>query len=318
MNKEITYVPKGLFKNRHINTCFPSLFRRVSVTYTRERLELSDGDFLDIDTIKNGNSRALVLCHGLEGSSKSKYIQGMAKYFSQKGWDIFAINYRGCSGSMNRKPFFYHSALIKDLDEVLIKTESYNQVLLSGFSLGANLILRYLALIEKLPHNLKGAAVISPPCDLKSSTEKMLKKENFIYTEFFLRKLRKKIIHKHKIFPKEIPLNEVLKAKNLYDFDNCFTAKLAGFKNADEYYEKSSSKPHLHKITLPTLIVTPLDDPIMGEKCYPYKEAKENSNITFETPQYGGHIGFSSLKDFPYWQEERIFSFFNFIEKNLS
>ena len=92
------YKPSLIFKNAHINTCFPTLFRKINVSYTRERISTPDEDFLDIDWMKNGNTKVIVLCHGLEGSSRSKYIQGTARYFSERGWDILAMNYRGCSG----------------------------------------------------------------------------------------------------------------------------------------------------------------------------------------------------------------------------
>ncbi|MGL5542412.1 MAG: YheT family hydrolase [Fusobacteriaceae bacterium] len=311
----MNYIARGLFKNPHINTCFPTLFRKVEISYKRERILLKDGDFLDLDTIKRGHKNAIVLCHGLEGSSKSRYILGMAKYFSERNWDVIAINYRGCSGEMNSKPFFYHSGATGDLEEVLKTTEGYDKVFLIGFSLGATLILRYLATGNFFPKNLQGSSVVSPPCDLKSSSLAISKKENLIYNKYFLRKLKKKIILKHKIFPDIIPLKEIIQCKSLYDFDNCFTAKINGFKDAEDYYEKSSSKPYLHKITIPTLIITPLDDPIMGKECYPVEECKKNPYLTLETPKYGGHIGFATLKNFPYWQEIRIYNFFENLEK---
>ena len=140
----IEYKPCFLFRNKHINTCFPTLFRRINIEYERERIDTPDGDFLDLDWIKNGNDKIIVLCHGLEGSSRSKYIQGTARYFSERGWDVLAINYRGCSGEMNRKLTFYHMGYTEDLETALKKTSQYKKVVLAGFSLGANVVLKYL------------------------------------------------------------------------------------------------------------------------------------------------------------------------------
>ena len=140
----LEYKPCFLFQNKHINTCFPTLFRKINIEYKRERIDTPDGDFLDLDWIKNGNDKAIVLCHGLEGSSRSKYIQGAARYFSERGWDVLAINYRGCSGEMNRKLTFYHMGYTEDLETTLKETSQYKKVALVGFSLGANLVLKYL------------------------------------------------------------------------------------------------------------------------------------------------------------------------------
>lgn len=308
----IEYKPNWLFKHKHINTCFPTLFRKINVNYTeRERINTYDGDFIDIDWIKNNNSKLLVLCHGLEGSSKSKYIQAHAKYFSERDWDILAMNYRGCTGE-NRKPSAYHGGLIADL-KLLIeeKGKNYKIVVIGGFSLGANLVLKYLG-TETYPKNLKCGFAVSPPCDFFSSNNQLKKLENKIYVIRFLKKLKNKCEIKYLTHPEWrnlININEIRKVKTIEEFDDVYTGKFFGFNGYKDYYTKVSSKKDIVNIYIPTYILTPLDDPMMGKECYPYEEVKKNKNIIFETPKYGGHIGFSSFKDFPYVLEEKNYNF---------
>ncbi|MFK4785226.1 YheT family hydrolase [Fusobacterium sp. MFO224] len=309
----IDYKPKFLFKNKHINTCFPTIFRKINVSYKRERLETYDGDFIDVDWIKNKSDNLVILCHGLEGSSSSKYIKGNAKYFSERGWDVLAINYRGCSGEENRKIYFYNSILTDDL-KILIeeKGKHYKNIVTVGFSLGANLILKYLGCEKSFPENLTCAVTVSPPCNFFASSEKLKKKENIIYRLKFLNKLKNKIKEKYKNNPQYremIDLEAILKTKNLEEFDEEFTAKYSGFKGVKDYYEQSNTIKTLKNIKIPTYIITPLDDPIMGKECYPYEEAKKNQNILFETPKYGGHVGFSSLNHYPYILEKAIYEY---------
>lgn len=316
----IDYIPNFLFKNKHFNTCFPTLFRKVNIEYQRERLETPDEDFLDIDWIKNNNNKLLILCHGLEGSSHSQYIKGMAKFFSDRSWDILAMNYRGCSGELNKKPYFYHSGFTQDLDFLVNINKKYSQIALVGFSLGANMILKYLGERNNYPKNLIGAAVVSPPCDMEGCSIKIRQFSNKIYTLNFLKSLKQKVLDKDKLYPgiyeNYIDLKKLSQAKELHDFDEFFTAPLHGYRNAHDYYENNSSKKLLKNIKLPTFILMPLDDPIMSTSSYPFIESQKNNFITLETPKFGGHVGFAALEDSPYWDEKKIFEFLSDISIN--
>lgn len=307
----IDYKPSFIFRNRHINTCFPTLFRKINVSYKRERYDTYDGDFIDVDWIKNNNDRAVILCHGLEGSSKSKYIQGMSRYFSERGWDTAAINYRGCSGEVNRKVTFYHAALTDDIKLVIEKCKNYKYIAVIGFSLGANMTLKYFGTEKDIPDNVICGTAVSPPCEFFSSSERLKKFENIIYKLKFLGPLKEKAIAKAKDYKGLVDVEKIRKAKNIEEFDDAFTARFFGFKGVKDYYKKASSIKDIPNIKKPVYILMPLDDPIMGKECYPYKEAEENKFITLETPRYGGHVGFSSFKHYPYVTEERIFDFVN-------
>lgn len=311
------YKPCFLFRNGHINTCFPTLFRKINVEYTRERIDTPDDDFLDIDWIKTGSSKVIVLCHGLEGSSRSKYIQAVGRYFSERGWDVLAVNYRGCSGELNKKITFYHMGYTQDIETVLEKTKEYNEMVLAGFSLGGNLILKYLGERSVYPENLVCGMAVSPPCELVSNSVNFRKKSNFIYRRYFLKQLKEKVAKKALMFPDKINMKLMDKVEDMEDFDTLFTAYFNGFLDGIDYYEKTSSINFIPDIKKPTLILTPLDDPIMSKECYPRKEAAANSFITLETPKYGGHVGFSSLFSRDYWLEKRLYEYVYDIEKKL-
>ena len=312
---KLDYKPSFLFRNGHINTCFPTMFRKIEVKYRRERINTPDLDFLDIDWIKNGNRKVIVLCHGLEGSSRSKYMQGVAKYFSTRGWDILAMNYRGCSGEVNKKIKFYNMGQIEDLDEVLKKTRDYEKVVLVGFSLGGGLVLNYLGRKKELPENILCAIAVSAPCDPFGSAKTFLKKENKIYTKYFMDKLKRKIVEKSVIYPGKINVDKILKCKTIEEFDEYFTAPQYGYRDALDYYEKVSPRKIIPFIKIPTLILMAEDDPIMSESCYPVKEARKNKHIDLQITKYGGHVGYANLFGEHYWLEERLFEYVDSVEK---
>ncbi len=294
---------------------FPSLFRRVrSVHYQRERIETPDGDFLDLDWSRNGSSRLVILLHGLEGDSTRAYMLGMAKALNNAGWDAASLNFRGCSGECNRRLGFYHSGETEDLHTVIshvVEQHTYSDIALVGFSLGGNVILKYLGEQGKRTHPLiKKAVAFSVPCDLASSSEKISRAANSIYLKRFLRMLRKKIRMKMRIMSDAINDRDYRLIKTFKDFDNRYTAPIFGFKDAEDYWEKASCKPLLSRISIPTLLVNAADDPFLTRACYPYEEAGANPMLLLEIPQFGGHVGFVTFNGKgEYWSESRAVSF---------
>ena len=309
------YTAPLFFVSKHLETIYPVVFRNIKdVNFKRERIELNDGDFLDIDWIKKGNKRLLILCHGLEGNTTSKYLQGMAKAASNNHYDIAALNYRGCSGEINRNFRFYHSGETNDLDAVIqfiISKNHYIEIGLIGFSVGGNIILKYLGEKEKtLSPLIKAAVNFSAPCDLKASANTLAKWHNKLYLDRFLKSLRLKIEAKTKQFPSSINLNNYNTIKNFTDFDERYTAPIHGFQDASDYYKKCSSIHYISKITLPTLLVSALNDPFLSEECYPFEQAKKNDQFFLETPKKGGHCGFyKNNKNGNYWSENRALEF---------
>lgn len=309
------YKPSILFKNKHINTIFPTYFRKIELNYERQRLYIENNDFLDFDWIKNNNSKLLILCHGLEGSSNSHYIKAFSKYFSERSWDTLALNYRACSGEINSSPFFYVSGRGDEIKIALEISKNYSDIILAGFSLGANKVLDYMAKEIYKPENLKGAFVVSPPCDLYGSSIMMKRGINKIYSNFFLKQLKNKVTKKLEKYPNifddfNISIEKVLKTKNLMDFDNEFTAKINNCQDAMEYYIKNSSLYSLDKIDKTCHILTALDDPMMSKTCYPIEAVKKNKNLSLTMPKFGGHVSYASFNK-EYWLEQYAYNYIN-------
>ncbi|GLR20135.1 YheT family hydrolase [Portibacter lacus] len=307
------YRPSVLLRNGHINTIYTSLFRNEpEVKFERKRISTYDEDFLDLDLITQNSKKVVILCHGLEGSSGSKYISGTSHLLSENGYDICAMNYRYCSGEINRTPQLYHSGYTPDLHCVIESIESdYEEIYLVGFSLGGNLILKYLG--EKLfarTSKLKQAVAISAPVDLKSSSMQMLKFENKLYTNRFLKTLNQKVKEKHKQYPELFDLKYIPKVKTVYDFDDYYTGPLNGFKDADDYYAQCSSRQFLPRIEIPTMLLNSKDDPFLGIDCYPSKEEVKNDLMNLKYSKYGGHVGFYQ-KGSSCWDEEKVLEFFS-------
>jgi len=296
-------------RNGHINTVYPTIFRKQKVpSYLRKEIVTVDNDFIHVDMLKNGYKKLAVLCHGLEGSSSSQYIVATGGLLNANGWDVAAVNYRGCSGVINSQLRMYHSGATDDLACVVNANQgSYDEIILIGFSLGGNLCLKYTGEHSgDLNPKITRTIAVSVPVDLKAGSVNIGKRSNRIYENNFLKTLTEKILKKHEQFPDEIDLSLLKNIKKLYDFDDKFTGPIHGFGNAENYYQKCSSKQFLPFIKIPTLIINALDDPFLPEACYPYEEVKSNDAIELLTPKYGGHVGFVLRNQKYYWIEKTI------------
>lgn len=303
--------PYYLF-NSHAETIVPSIFRTIEGKYERERLELTDGDFVDLDWMRKGNKKLVITSHGLEGSSGRHYVKGMAKYFYDHGWDALAWNCRGCSGAINRLPRFYHHGATEDIAAVVDHAihMKYEHISLVGFSMGGSMSLKYLGERKgKVPTQVKSAATFSVPCNLKSSATELDKPSKRFYLNRFLKKLEKKISAKAILFPEQISSTGFEKIKTFWEFDNRYTAPLHGFINADDFYARASSGPYIESIEIPTLIVNALNDPFLPDACYPVEITKNHSHVYLETPIRGGHVGFSLHGTTESWMERRAYEF---------
>lgn len=306
------YKPRNFLKNGHFNTVYPTLFRKQNPPpYERVRIFTKDNDFLDIDVLRNNKKKLAILCHGLEGSSLSKYIIGTGEVLVEKGWDIAAMNYRGCSGEMNKNLIMYHSGATYDLDEVFnYFEEDYEEVILVGFSLGGNLCLKYVGergLTQN--HKISKVTAVSVPVDLEAGSINISKRANYIYQKRFIQSLSKKVKDKHALFPNDIDLSKLKKTKTLFDFDDLFTAPIHGFRDAKDYYAQSNSLQFLKNIKIPALIINALDDPFLPKECYPFEEVACNEYLELITPRYGGHVGFAQYGKKNYWVEKKIADF---------
>lgn len=312
-----TYKPHLLFKSKHLNTIYRTLFHKLEVGFQRERMETSDGDFMDLDFSIVGSDKIVIIIHGLEGSSGSKYVTAMSKVANREGYDVLAVNLRGCSGETNRLLYSYHSGKTDDFAEILSYLDahkSYKTYYAVGYSLGGNLLFKYLG-EERGDYSLKlGAGVgVSVPCDLKGSSEAIANFWNMVYMQRFLISLKKKTRIKMEQFPQhDLNTKAILNSANFLDFDNYFTAPVNGFKDANDYWKQNSSKQFLEGIKTQSLLITAADDPFLSNTCIPVQEARNNKNFKLEVTRYGGHVGYNSTLEngSGFWLERRIIEFF--------
>lgn len=286
---ETRYNCPRLLQNPHLHTVLCATMRkRPLVAYVRERLELPDGDFVDLDWSRTDSRKLVIITHGMEGSSRSKYVLHTVMRANKLGYSALAWNMRGCSGQPNRKIHFYHSGKTEDLDCVIAhaRRSGFTRIYLVGFSLGGNLTLLYLGQQGRELHSsIKGAVAISAPVDLVSSQQQIELPENRIYLARFLKDFRKKFRKKRQDRKIYIDVrkfrNEI---KTLAHLDARYTAPWNGFANEREYYEKCSSKPLLGKIAVPALLINPKDDTFLSPACYPLAEAQSSKNFHLEDP----------------------------------
>lgn len=307
--------PPFFYVNGHLETIVPSLRRKIKgIAYEREQIETPDDDFLNIDWIKNGNPKVLVISHGLEGGSDRHYVMGLAKLFSQNGWDIAAWNNRTCNGEMNRQRIMYHHAATYDLRAVMdrVVANGYQEIAVAGISMGGGQTLRYLGQEDEygLPEQLKRAVIISAPCSLIESAKTLNWKSNRVYEKRFLNKLKKKVAAKAEQFS-DIDINGLDAMTTLREFDDTYSGPLHGFKDAKAFYQFCDPYPFIPKIKKEFLVLNALNDPLLQGNCYPYELAQQMPNMTLETPERGGHVGFArSFKEFTY-SEIRALEYLN-------
>ncbi len=267
-------------------------------------METEDGDFIDYDMTPQSSENLVIISHGLEGNSERPYVVGMMRELIRRDFDVVAWNFRSCSAEMNRKLIMYHSGATYDLRALINEVSgNYSNIFLIGFSLGGNLTLKFLG-EGNLDKKVKGGTAICAPLDLLSGSLNLSKGWNRLYEMRFLRSLKKKIKVKHSQFPDKIDLDELERIQTLYEMDDKFTAPIHGFRDAQDYYDKCSSSQFIHTITVPTLILNPLNDPLLTEKSLNPRMIPENKLVTIETPDQGGHCGFPERNSTSNWGEK--------------
>lgn len=324
MRKESEFNPPWWLSNRHLQTFWGPLAPKLPLpSLQRERIELSDGDFLDIDWLNKGKEApTLIMLHGLEGGITSPYLRRMLNQLEERGWRGLLVYWRGCSGVENRLPVTYHAGRSDDLDAVIEYLKSYqNQFpfFSVGYSLGANVLLKWLGELgqkQQLPL-IKAAYAVSTPFDLAVCAEAIDKGFSKIYKHYLLSSLKKKIINK---FSEEellsllnLTAKDILLIGSIREFDERVSAKLNGFESADHYYQSSSSKSFLKHIKIPTLILHAEDDPFMSPELIP-KEGDLSSYLELRISKYGGHVGFVTDPDkmgYSFYLEKAILEYFD-------
>lgn len=316
-----SYESPRLLRNPHLHTVLSAVLRkRPRIAYLRERLELADGDFIDLDWSLRNPKQLVIFTHGMEGSSRSKYILHTVRAVNTVGVSAVAWNMRGCSGDINRKLHFYHSGKTEDLAAVInhARELGFRKIWLVGFSLGGNLTLLYLAREKQNIHrDIQKAIAVCAPVDLVTSQQQIERKENRIYLKRFLRDFHKKFEYKRHQRKLYIDTKKFTKRiRTLAHLDAHYTAPWNGFANELEYYRSASSLPILKNIAIPTLLLNPKDDTFLSPDCYPVEVARGSKIFHLEMPETGGHC--AMLTDYRLhnsYIEKRVLEFLQLGEK---
>ncbi len=310
-HRHSSFRPAWWLPGAHLQTIWPTLFRhRPALPLEKERINLEDGDFLDLAWLGKDNDAPLVLLlHGLEGSVNSSYAKGLMQALQQAGYAVCFMHFRGCSGEPNRLDRSYHSGDTGDLQQVVrhIRQQHQREIYAAvGFSLGGNVLLKWLG-EQGTSAPVACAVAVSVPYLLDDAAQRMNRGLSRVYQRHLVSRLQRK--YRQKFSHRQPPLAvDVGKLNTFYQFDDEVTAPLHGFEGVADYYQRSSSRQYLPGITVPTLLIHAIDDPFMFPETVP-DNAELPENVTLELSQQGGHVGFVTGA-WPwrarYWVDERV------------
>ncbi|HPW29260.1 MAG TPA: alpha/beta fold hydrolase [Rhodoferax sp.] len=303
----MNYIAPSWLPGGNLQTIWPALYSRRTLgplpAYRRERWTAPDGDFIDVDwkvdpaTTPPSETRVLlVLFHGLEGSSGSHYALAFADFAREHGLAYAVPHFRGCGGELNLGPRAYHSGDFEEVAWVLQRFRSVHSgpIVAVGISLGGNALLRWAQEMGATAGQTAAAvAAVSSPIDLSAGGRAIGEGFNrLVYTRMFLKTMKPKALRKLAQHPGLFDRDALLRARDLYEFDNVFTAPLHGFRNTQDYWSRASAKPRLRQIQIPALVVNARNDPFVPAACLPGSH-EVGANVTLWQPAHGGHVGFA-------------------------
>jgi uncharacterized protein len=316
-----TFEPHPLLRNPHAQTFaaafWPRRFPHLPQSTSRE-FETEPGTKIRGECHWQAVPRerpTLVLVHGLEGSSQSGYMLGLAERAFSAGWNAIRLNQRNCGGTESLTPTLYNSGLSGDYRAVLfelIEQDSLPEIFLAGYSMGGNLVLKMAGeLADTAPRELRGVAAVCPCIDLALCSDAIALPANWLYQRHFVRNLKDRMRRKAKLFPGIFDLGPMARVRTVRDFDDVITATYCGFRDASDYYARSSALRVLGEIRVPVLVVTAQDDPFVPFASFSDPALTQNPCITLSAPQHGGHCAFISRDsgDARFWAEGRIMKF---------
>lgn len=299
----------------HAQTIYSALWAPApQLSWQRLRVDTPDGDFVDIDWAEAAHApqgscpagsdaretapaRVLLLLHGLEGSSRSHYARSIGQHFSQRGYAVVLPHFRGCSGEPNRTVRAYHSGDVAEVDFLvawLAQRYPHAERHAVGVSLGGNALMRWAGESGHSLHGLQTLAAVSAPLDLAAGGRALSSGFNrWAYTRNFLRTLKPRIAAKARAFPGHFDAQAALAARDLYEFDNAYTAPIHGFRDTADYWARASALPWLHGVRAPALVLNALNDPFVPADSLP-NPAQVSSHVLLHQPAQGGHVGFLS------------------------
>jgi len=304
--------------NGNLQTVLPSLLRKIPSPYiVRERITTPDDDFLDLDKTTTRHNRLAIVLHGLEGNASRHYVKGTIRYMQHNGWDGIGYHCRTCSGELNKQPRFYHHADSQDLAvaiQHILQNTNYEYIVLIGFSMGGNILTKYLAEQgNSLSPRIKVGVAISSPYQLKDVALEIEKKGKRFYNDKFVKKMVEKALRKKAILKDKMPISveQIKSIRTCRDFDRLITAPFHGFADVDDFYKQGSMSTHIAHVPVPLLLLTAQNDPILPPSCYPFDKAEKLSNFYLEVTPNGGHVGFCMKNSTITYAERRIAEFCN-------
>ncbi len=310
--------PAWYCRGRHLQSSWGYFFRkRPRIPWRRERWDTPDGDFLDIDFLDADDSDAptLLVLHGLEGSADSHYVRGAAARARTLGWRTLALNYRSCSGEPNLKPKFYHCGETGDPGFVTgrILERFSGPLVLAGFSLGGNVLLKWLGKCGNgVSARIRGAACISPSVNPAACAKVLDSVPGYFYRWHLLSSVKEKAERFVKLHPGLIDIEGVRRARTFHHYDRLVIAPLYGFRDELDYYEQADASPYLPRIRVKTLILSAEDDPIVPPHVFPHDQVAESEWLSGVLVKNGGHVGFvagGNPRAPLFWAEEQAFEF---------
>lgn len=310
------FEPAWWLPGGNLQTLWPYFFRRrTQLDLAGERLELPDGDFVDLCLTANAGNPIVVIFHGLEGCVDSHYVKPLLAAVEKRGWHGVFMHFRGCSGEYNRLERSYHSGDTGDIGflmDHLHRLYPGIPIAAAGYSLGGNALLKYLGEADR-KGQVQAAAAVSVPYLLAEGARRLKTGFSRVYQRRLLGLLKRKITGKFSRRNCPFDLDEVHKLNDFFRFDDRVTAPLHGFAGVMEYYTRSSSRPFLKTVNVPSLLIHAMDDPFMTEDVIP-EDDELSEYVRLELAESGGHIGFVSGRA-PgyalYWLEQRIIDFFD-------
>ena len=323
----IPFIPHPALRTAHAQTLTGTFIRRrfqLVIENTEARIfDIAPGVqvLAHCSWQKDRRSKpTLLIVHGMEGSTESRYMLGTAEKALEAGYNVVRMNFRNCGGTEHLTPTLYHAGLTDDIRQTvaeLIERDGLNEIYLVGFSLGGNVVLKLAGEYgENIPPQIRGVAAVSPSIDLESCADAIEMRSNMIYHWNFIWSLRSRLRRKATLFPDKFDISHLRGVWTIRKFDDVYTAPHSGFRNVAQYYERASALPFIKDISVPTLIIHAKDDPFIPFSQFERPEVTANPNVALLAPSHGGHVGFISANgdgDKRFWAEVMVVEFVNLI-----
>lgn len=323
------FEPAQFATGPHAQTILANKLRPTDgLTFKLDKIDTPDDDFLVVEYATNAahdpipaDAPVLLCLHGLEGHAKGVYMLETYRQALKHGLRPVGLNYRTCGDIMNQTWQMYNAGATDDValtvNELLKQFPDASSINIVGFSLGGNMLVKYLGEGRELPSKLMATAAVSPPFDMNLGIQQLLHGMGWFYGFRFLRTLKRKARLKADLIKDRVDLDAVLASKTLFEFDDVGTSQLYGYKNAEDYYNQCGCGQFLDRVTVPTLLIRSLDDPFMDPADIPYDTIEQNPNLYAAITETGGHVGFMQAGRH-FWGEETAVRFVDHVLKNMT